>query len=141
MPMTKIYLREGSAPEHKHAISEAIHRALVEVLGIPEDDRFHVFHELSDENLISAPVAFGLPRRREAVALQLYFGPRPVEVLNRLFEALVSGLTSTAGLERRDIYLNVIESPSPNWWAQGRVLDPETGFDVRIASDHVPEAS
>jgi phenylpyruvate tautomerase PptA (4-oxalocrotonate tautomerase family) len=138
MPMTKIYLRAGSTPEHKRAISDAVHEALVAVLGIPEDDRFHIFHELADENLLSEPVMFGLERRRQVVALQLYFGPRPVEVLNELFTALVANLTGKTGLEKRDIFLNVIESPSPNWWADGRVLNPETGFDERIADDKVP---
>jgi phenylpyruvate tautomerase PptA (4-oxalocrotonate tautomerase family) len=138
MPMTKIYLREGTTPEHKRALSDAVHQALVEVLGIPEDDRFHFFHELADENLISEPVAFGLERRREAIFVQLYFAPRPATVLKELFATLVANLTRGTGLEPRDIYLNVIESPSANWWADGRVLNQETGFDERIAADKVP---
>ncbi|HEY3708161.1 MAG TPA: tautomerase family protein [Amycolatopsis sp.] len=138
MPMAKIYLREGTTPEHKRALSDAVHQALVEVLGIPEDDRFHFFHELADENLISEPVAFGLERRRQAICVQLYFAARPATVLNELFAALVAKLTRGTGLEPRDIYLNVIESPSANWWAEGRVLNHETGFDERIAADKIP---
>lgn len=141
MPMTKVYLKTGASPEHKKAISDAIHRSLVDVLGIPDDDRYHVFHELADEDLISAPVAFGLERRREAVFIQPYFGPRPTEVLQRLYQALVGNLASSAGLESRDVYINVVESPSANWWADGRVLDPRTGFDERIASDKVPTST
>ncbi|MDT8911961.1 tautomerase family protein [Amycolatopsis sp. PS_44_ISF1] len=138
MPMTKIYLRSGRTPEDKRAISDAVHAALVEVLGIPEDDRFHVFHELADEDLVTEPVMFGLERRRETIALQLHFGPRPVETLRALYSAIVTNLTRDAGLQRRDLALNVIESPSANWWIEGRVLDPETGFDERIAADKIP---
>jgi phenylpyruvate tautomerase PptA (4-oxalocrotonate tautomerase family) len=138
MPMTKIYLREGTTPEHKRALSDAVHQALVEVLGIPEDDRFHFFHELADENLITEPVAFGLARRREAIFIQLYFAHRSEAVLNELFAALVANLTRGTGLEPRDVYLNVIESASANWWADGRVLNRQTGFDERIAADKVP---
>ncbi|SEP48930.1 tautomerase family protein [Amycolatopsis saalfeldensis] len=138
MPMTKIYLRRGTTPEYKRALSDAVHQALVEVLGIPEDDRFHFFHELADENLITEPVSFGLERRRQAIFVQLCFGPRPVEVLNELFAELVANLTDGTGLEPRDIALNVVESPSVNWWVEGRVLNPETGFDERIAADKVP---
>ncbi|MGW4774741.1 tautomerase family protein [Nocardia sp. NPDC004278] len=141
MPMTKIYLRKGSSPEHRVAISESIHRALVEVLGIPEDDRYHVFHELDDDNLISAPVAFGLERRREAVFIQFYFGQRPAEVLTALYKSVVGYLTDLTDLETRDIYLNVVPSPSENWWADGRVLDSRTGFDERIAADKIPGRS
>ncbi|MGP2436947.1 tautomerase family protein [Streptomyces sp. JW3] len=139
--MTKIYLRTGSSPEHRRAISDAIHEALVDVLGIPNDDKYHIFHELADDYLISAPVAFGLERRREAIFIQSYFGKRPEEQLKRLYAALVANLGERAGLESRDIYINIVESPSANWWADGRVLDPATGFDERIAADKLPSTS
>ncbi|MBN0048508.1 tautomerase family protein [Streptomyces actuosus] len=136
--MTKIYLRKGKSAEHKRAISDAIHAALVAVLGIPDDDKYHVFHELEPDNLITAPVAFGLERRPQAVFVQMYFGHRPEETLKELYRTLVANLLEGAGLETRDIYLNVVESPSPNWWADGRILDPVTRFDTRIAADKVP---
>lgn len=138
MPMTKIYLRTGSTAEHRRAISDAIHRSLVDVLGIPDDDRYHIFHELDADNLIVAPVAFGLERRPEAIFIQTYFGARPVEVLQQLYRVLVDDLLECTELESRDIYINVVESPSANWWADGRRLDPATGFDERIAPDKVP---
>lgn len=138
MPMTKVYLLKGSTPEHRRCISESVHRSLVDVLGIPDDDKYHVFHELEPDNLITAPVAFGLERRPEAVFIQLYFGPRPVEQLKELYRVLVGHLGENPGLEARDIYINVVESASANWWADGRVLNPQTGFDERIAADKVP---
>ena len=138
MPMTKVYMRKGSTPEHRREISNAIHESLVEVLGIPDDDKYHVFHELDADNLITAPVAFGLDRRPEAIFVQTYFGPRPVETLQQLYRVLVGNLTRRTGLETRDIYINVVESASANWWADGRRLDPATGFDDRIAPDKVP---
>jgi phenylpyruvate tautomerase PptA (4-oxalocrotonate tautomerase family) len=138
MPMTKIYMREGSSPEHRRAISDSIHRSLVDVLGIPDDDKYHVFHELEADNLITAPIAFGLERRPEAIFIQTYFGARPVEQLRQLYRSLVTNLAERPGLESRDIYINVVESPSANWWADGRRLDPVTGFDERIARDKLP---
>ncbi len=138
MPMTKVYLRRGSTPEHRRTISDAIHESLVSVLGIPDDDKYHLFHELDADNLITAPVAFGLERRAEAIFIQTYFGARPVEVLQQLYRELVPNLIEHTGLETRDIYINVVESASANWWADGRRLDPATGFDERIAADKVP---
>lgn len=138
MPMTKIYVRKGRTAADKAAISDAIHHALVQVIGIPDDDRYHVFHELEPENLISAPVAFGLERRERALFIQCYFGRRPEEQLQALYQAMVQNVTAAADLETRDVYINIVESPSANWWADGRVLDSRTGFDTRIAADKVP---
>ncbi len=138
MPMTKIYLREGSTAEERQRVSDAIHRSLVDVLGIPADDRYHIFHELDNDHLISAPVAFGLERRHEAVFIQYYFAQRPAETLNELYRATVKNLQEMTDLEPRDIYINVVASPSENWWAAGRLLDPDTGFDTRMAADSLP---
>ncbi len=138
MPMTKVYLRRGRSGDGRRAISQAIHRALVDVIGIPDDDLYHVFHELDDDNLISAPVAFGLERRREAVFIQFYFGQRPAERLRQLWASVVANLGELTDLEPRDIYLNLVPSPSENWWADGRVLDAQTGYDARMDQSQVP---
>ena len=139
--MSKIYMRKGSSAEHKRAISDAIHMSLVEVLGIPDDDKFHFFHEFDVDSMIAPNEAFGLPRRPDKmVCLQLYFGPRPHETIATLFQTLVGNLVQRTSLTREDILINVIESPSPNWWAAGRELDPNTGFDVRIAADKIPKS-
>jgi hypothetical protein len=34
--------------------------------------------------------------------------------------------------------MNVVPSPSENWWAAGRLLDPNTGFDARMDTDALP---
>jgi Tautomerase enzyme len=138
MPMTKVYLLKGSTPEHRRAISDAIHVSLVDVLGIPDDDRYHIFHELEADNLITVPVVFGLERRARAVFIQLYFGPRPVEQLQRLYRALVANVGARTDLESRDIFINVVPSPSENWWADGRILNPDTGFDERMSPNKLP---
>ena len=138
MPMTKVYLRKGRTAGERRAISEGIHRALVEVIGIPDDDLYHVFHELDDDNLISAPVAFGLERRREAVFIQFYFAQRPAEKLRQLWTSVVANLGELTDLEPRDIYLNLVPSPSENWWADGRVLNAQTGYDARMDQSRVP---
>lgn len=138
MPMARIDLRTGSTAEQRRAISDAIHSSLVEALGIPDDDLFHFFNEFDDDYLISAPVSFGLERRREAIFIQYSFAQRSIETLNRLYAATVRNLQQTTELEPRDIFINVVASPSENWWAAGRVLDPETGFDARMAGDVLP---
>ena len=82
-----------------------------------------------------------LPRRPDKmICLQLYFGPRPQETITALFQAVVGNLTQRTSLKREDILINVIESPSPHWWAAGRELDSKTGFGVRIAADKVPKS-
>src|SRR3546814_5277814 len=45
MPLANIALQRGKPAEYRHAISAAVHQALVEVVGIPEADNFHLITE------------------------------------------------------------------------------------------------
>lgn len=56
MPLTTIELRRGTSTDFRRRVSGAIHTAMTEVLGIPDDDRFHVFHELDEGSMLHEPV-------------------------------------------------------------------------------------
>ncbi len=45
MPFTRVTVPAGMSAETKQAIAHGIHRALVEALGIPEDDFFQLLGE------------------------------------------------------------------------------------------------
>lgn len=51
----------------------------------------------------------------------------------RLFAAIVENLERDPGLSRDTVFINVIEPAAENWWISGRVVDPRTGFDTRMA--------
>jgi 4-oxalocrotonate tautomerase len=40
MPLVRISLREGNTEEYKKALADGVHRALVEAIEIPPQDRF-----------------------------------------------------------------------------------------------------
>ena len=42
MPLVRISLRDGKSPEYRRAIADGIHRAMVEALAVPEQDRFQL---------------------------------------------------------------------------------------------------
>ena len=42
MPLVRITVAQGTAPEARRAIGDGVHRALVETANVPADDRFQV---------------------------------------------------------------------------------------------------
>lgn len=134
MPFVNIWMREGKTAEHKRAVSDAIHRAMRDVLKVTEDDRFHQIHEQSAEDMIQDRVYAGIPRSGDSVFVQLYFPKRPTEMKLRLFDQIVDNLAGLADIDPNDVYLNAIEPDPVNWWISGREVDPETGFDRRMGS-------
>ncbi|GAB3437943.1 tautomerase family protein [Streptomonospora sediminis] len=132
MPLINVHLRRGTAPEYRRNVSAAIHKAMVDVLQIPEDDQFHVFHEVSPDNFHMQPVVFGLPRSEHTMFIQLSFNQRTAEQKNELFQAIVGNLRRFADVPEEDVMMVVLETARENWWAAGRVVNPETGYDARM---------
>ncbi|MFI0960710.1 tautomerase family protein [Streptomyces sp. NPDC021080] len=139
MPLINVYLRQGTTPEYRRDVSSALHKAMVDVLKIPQDDQFHVFHEVTPDNFVIQPVVFGLPRGERAMFIQLSFNQRTAEQKKELFRAIVDNLRRFAGVPEEDVMIVVFETARENWWAAGRVIDPDTGYDARMT--HVGRGS
>ena len=142
MPLINVYLREGTTPEHRRDISEAIHKSMVDVLKIPQDDQFHVFHELSADNMRYQPVSFGVDRGDRFMFIQFHFNERDDEQKAALYAAVVDNLQADAGVPKDDIAMMVVETGRANWWVYGRTVNPATGYDERmddaLAADRGP---
>ncbi|MEU6480333.1 tautomerase family protein [Streptomyces sp. NPDC047017] len=134
MPLIEIHLRRGTGAEFRRAVSRALHQAMVDVLAIPEDDQFHVFHEVAPGNLVIQPVAFGRPRGERVLFIRLSFNVRDAGVKAELFRAIVGNLRDVAGVPEDDVLLTVVETAAENWWASGRTVDPATGYDARMTA-------
>ena len=133
MPYAEVELHEGATtPQERRAISDAIHQAMIEVLGIPEDDRFHFFHELPVGNMFHDDVIYGVPRTDRLIFVTLSFNHRTAEQKTALFNACLAHLEKTAGWKREEAIFRILETDSENWWAEGRIVNPATGLDERM---------
>ncbi|MFF4185222.1 tautomerase family protein [Streptomyces sp. NPDC001691] len=139
MPLINIYLRQGTTPEYRRNVSLGLHKAMVDVLKIPQDDQFHVFHEVSPDNFQMQPVVFGLRRGERTMLVQLTFNHRTAEQKAELFQAIVNNLQLFADVPEEDMLMAIMETASENWWAAGRVVNPATGYDERMKD--VPTAA
>jgi phenylpyruvate tautomerase PptA (4-oxalocrotonate tautomerase family) len=135
MPLTDIYLHQGvTTRDQRKAISAAIHAAMVETLAIPEDDRFHFFHEFPEGTMFHEDVVFALPRTQHMMCISLSFNNRAADTKKALFASLVKHLQEDAGVPEEDVAFRIVETARENWWAAGRVIDPTTGYDERMTS-------
>jgi phenylpyruvate tautomerase PptA (4-oxalocrotonate tautomerase family) len=132
MPLINVYLRQGTTPEYRRNVSAALHKAMIDVLKIPHDDQFHVFHEVTPDNFHMQPVVFGLSRSERTMFIQLSFNQRSAEQKSELFRAIVNNLRLFADVPEEDVMLVAFETARENWWAAGRVVSPETGYDARM---------
>ena len=72
MPLVRIDLREGTSPDYRKALGDGVHRAMIEALAIPPDDRFQVISEHPPEGLDLRPHlfwAFSVPTKSSSCKL------------------------------------------------------------------------
>jgi len=50
MPLVRISLREGKTEAYKKALADGVHRALVEAIDVPAQDRFQVVTDIPRAN-------------------------------------------------------------------------------------------
>ena len=102
MPLVRISLRQGTSPAYRQALSEGVHRAMVESLAIPSDDRFQVITECAPESLIYDPGYLGVQRSDRVVFVQITMstGRRPQQK-RRLFRRMAEILAGRPASARK----------------------------------------
>ena len=71
MPLVRISLRQGTTPEYRRAIADGVHRAMLESLAVPVDDRFQLITEHDAGGLIYDPQYLGIERSDRVVFVQI----------------------------------------------------------------------
>jgi hypothetical protein len=74
MPLAKIHVLEGQYDEARIGkMSAAIQNALIEVLGVPTDDFFQIYHVLPRDRYRHTPAFLGQEYSDDMVLLELTF--------------------------------------------------------------------
>jgi 4-oxalocrotonate tautomerase len=115
MPLVRISLARGRTPEARHAIGDAIHRALVETIDVPPLDRFQLITEHAADDLVYDPAYLGIRRTDGIVIAQITItAGRTLEKKRALFHRIADNL-AVLGVRREDVWVNLVEVPKENW--------------------------
>ena len=116
MPLVRIALRKGTTPEFRRALSDSIHRAMVETIKIPEQDKFQVLTEHDAESLIYHPSYLGIARTDGVVLIQITLNAgRTVEMKKALYARIAALLQESPGVRPEDVFINLVEVAKENW--------------------------
>jgi phenylpyruvate tautomerase PptA (4-oxalocrotonate tautomerase family) len=116
MPLVLIFLRSGRSAEYRKALADGVHRALVEAMAIPPDDRFQVITEHSATDLIYDPQYLGVERSDGVVFVQITLSAgRKPQQKRKLYQRMAEILEKSPGLARKDLLINLVETAWENW--------------------------
>lgn len=134
MPIIHVHLKKGTTKAFRAALSGAISEALLGTLELPADDYNQVTFEHEPENMLYDANFWGVPRSEKMIFISMSFNHRSAELKARLFENVATKVVRATGTRIEDIMMNIVEIASENWWAYGRAVNAETGFDARMVN-------
>lgn len=116
MPLVRISLLQGTTPEYRRAIGDGVHRAMVEALAIPPDDKFQLITEHAPGGLVYDPQYVGIQRSDRVVFVQITLsaGRKPMQK-RKLYKRMAEILQESPGLNPAELVINLVEVVWENW--------------------------
>jgi 4-oxalocrotonate tautomerase len=116
VPLARIDLAEGQSAEYRRTIGEVVYDAMIEILNVPEDDRFQVISEHAAGDFIFDSNYLGVQRSKNCVFIQVTLNAgRTLDQKSAFYKAIADGLHERLSLRREDVFINLIEVSKENW--------------------------
>jgi 4-oxalocrotonate tautomerase len=116
MPLVRISLVKGKPETYRRKVGDAVHRALVEAVGVPPLDRFQIIAEHEPGDLVYDSNYLGIARSADLVIVQITLSVgRSLAQKRALYRRIAANLASAVGLRPEDAWINLVEVAKENW--------------------------
>ena len=116
MPLVRIDFTHGTSPEYRKSIADGVHRAMVESLTVPEEDRFQVVTEHPPGELIFSKSYLGVPHADKIILVQITLSAgRKPQQKRKFFKRVVELLAASPGVAPQEVIINLVEVAWENW--------------------------
>jgi 4-oxalocrotonate tautomerase len=115
MPLVRIDTPQRIDVSRRRAIGDATHRAMVETMNVPADDRFQVLAGHPDEGLSVTPTYLGIAHGTEPVIVQITLNAGRTVEQKRAFYARLADELQALGVRREDVIVSLVEVSKENW--------------------------
>ena len=116
MPLVRISLVKGKPEAYRRKVGDAIHRALVEAVGVPPLDRFQILTEHEPGDIVYDSNYLGIARTSDLLIVQITLSAgRTLEQKRALYRRIAANLAAAVGLRPEDAWINLVEVAKENW--------------------------
>ena len=116
MPLQRISIVSGKDVAYRQAIVDSVHRALVETMNVPVDDRFQVVTEHGPGMLVCSPSYLGIDHGRAPVFVQITLNRgRTLAQKKALYTRIAELVNETARVPKADVIVNLVEVAKEDW--------------------------
>jgi phenylpyruvate tautomerase PptA (4-oxalocrotonate tautomerase family) len=116
LPLVRISLTRPTDPGAALAIGEAVHRAMVETINVPADDKFQIITDGASAHVVAAPEYLGIRHSSAVTIVQITLNAgRTVERKRALYARIADLLEAEHDIPRADVIISLIEVEKENW--------------------------
>jgi 4-oxalocrotonate tautomerase len=116
MPMVRIDIPAATPEADARALSNAVHRALVETFDVPADDRFQTLQRRAPGEIICSPQYLGIHHSAHVAMVQITCSPgRSLAQKRALFARIAQDAEQGAGFAAADVIVHLVETLRENW--------------------------
>ncbi|GAA4073032.1 tautomerase family protein [Streptomyces shaanxiensis] len=135
MPLVRIDLVKGRSDAQVRAVADAVHAAVVEVLAVPERDRFQIVTEHEAGRVIALDAGLGFERGEDIVMIQIFTQTgRSTAVKQQLYAAVTASLANV-GVAGENVFIGYVENTPADWsFGFGRAQYIEGDLGIPAAS-------
>ena len=115
MPLIRINLFAGKDPTFHRALSDAVHDAMVETIGVPPTDKFQIVTEHAPGQLIFPPEYLNIPHQDQIIFIQIFLNAGRTVALKQALYAAIATRVAALGFDPKDLIINLVEVKKEDW--------------------------
>lgn len=116
MPFIRLAVKKGIAQERKASIVEGVHQALVDAIGMPEDELFNLVSEYEESDFFYSRSFNGIARSNELVVVEITMRRGRSDAMKKsLYAQIAANLERKASVSPKDVFIFVHENDYSDW--------------------------
>lgn len=120
MPFIRTSVHHGTSAVDRAAIVQGIHQALIEAIGMPQDELFNIVSSYQSEDFFFSKTFNGYARSDRPVVIEITMRRGRSDAMKKeLYRLIAQKLHTQAQVERSDVFIFVHENDYSDWSVGG----------------------
>jgi 4-oxalocrotonate tautomerase len=116
MPFVRIDLVRGKSAEYRRTLGDIVYKALIDIINVPENDKFQVITEHAPDEINVAESYLGNRYSSDVIFIQITLSAgRPVTLKQALYRRIADDIHHQLKMRREDVVINLVEVAKENW--------------------------
>ena len=127
MPFVRIDLMRGKSAQYRKTLGEIVYKAMMDVINVPENDKFQVITEHAPEDLNLSAGYLGNHYSDDVILIQITLNSgRSIELKKAFYKRIVDDIDTQLKTRVDDVVINLVEVPKENWSFGGGIAQYAT---------------